>query len=129
MATPWTFDFSSPFDTWLIVSHLNKCQVSLVTLGASKNVKSRLSRNLTKFYGVTRFHKTIPTVKSVLSPKILKKFEFSTEITVLPFFIKIEFSRVLHDMHVTSPLGQSVKVNRLYKNFPIVINDRNFLLI
>ena len=34
--------------------------------------------------------------------------------------------RLLYDMHVTSPLGQSVKVNRVYKNFPIVIHDREF---
>ena len=34
--------------------------------------------------------------------------------------------RLLYDMHVTSPLGQSVKVNRVYKNCPIVIHDREF---
>ena len=34
--------------------------------------------------------------------------------------------RLLYDMHVTSPMGQSVKVNRLYKNCPIVIHDREF---
>ena len=34
--------------------------------------------------------------------------------------------RLLCDMHVTSPLGQSVKVNRVYKNCPIVIQDREF---
>ena len=34
--------------------------------------------------------------------------------------------RLLYDMHVTSPLGQSVKVNRVYKNWPIVIHDREF---
>ena len=34
--------------------------------------------------------------------------------------------RLLYDMHVTSPLGQSVNVNRVYKNFPIVIHDREF---
>ena len=34
--------------------------------------------------------------------------------------------RLLYDMHVTSPLGQSVKVNRVYKNCPIVIQDREF---
>ena len=32
--------------------------------------------------------------------------------------------RLLYDMHVTSPLGKSVKVNKVYKNFPIVIHDR-----
>ena len=34
--------------------------------------------------------------------------------------------RLLYDMHVTSPLGQSVNVNRVYKNCPIVIHDREF---
>ena len=29
-------------------------------------------------------------------------------------------------MHVTNPLGHSVNVNRVYKNCPIVINDREF---
>ena len=31
-----------------------------------------------------------------------------------------------YDMHVTNPLGYSVNVNIVYKNFPIVINDREF---
>ena len=31
-----------------------------------------------------------------------------------------------YDMHVTSPLGHSVNVNRVYKNCPIVIQDREF---
>ena len=34
--------------------------------------------------------------------------------------------RLLYDMHVTSPLGQSVNVNRVYKNGHIVIHDREF---
>ena len=34
--------------------------------------------------------------------------------------------RLLYDMHVTSPLGQSVNVNRVYKNCPIVIHDMEF---
>ena len=29
-----------------------------------------------------------------------------------------------YDMHVISPLGHSVNVNKVYKNCPIVINDR-----
>ena len=29
-------------------------------------------------------------------------------------------------MHVTSPMGQSVNINRVYKNCPIVIHDREF---
>ena len=32
-----------------------------------------------------------------------------------------------YDMHVTSPLGHSVNVNRVYRNYPIVIQDREFL--
>ena len=31
-----------------------------------------------------------------------------------------------YDMHVTSALGHSVNVNRVYKNCPIVIQDREF---
>ena len=34
--------------------------------------------------------------------------------------------RLLYDMHVSSPLGRCVKVNRVYKNCPIVIHDREF---
>ena len=34
--------------------------------------------------------------------------------------------RLLYDMHVTIIMGKSVKVNRVYKNFPIVIHDRKF---
>ena len=34
--------------------------------------------------------------------------------------------RLLYDMHVTSPLEQSVNVNRVYKNYSIVIHDREF---
>ena len=29
-------------------------------------------------------------------------------------------------MHVASPLGHSVRVNRVYKNCPLVIHDREF---
>ena len=31
-----------------------------------------------------------------------------------------------YDIHVTSPLRHSVNVNRVYKNFPIIIHDREF---
>ena len=34
--------------------------------------------------------------------------------------------RLLYHMHVTSLLGQSVSVNRVYKNCPIVIHDKEF---
>ena len=31
-----------------------------------------------------------------------------------------------YDMHVTIPLGPNVNVNIVYKNFPIIIHDREF---
>ena len=31
-----------------------------------------------------------------------------------------------YDMHVTSPLGHNINVNRVYKNCPIIIHDRKF---
>ena len=31
-----------------------------------------------------------------------------------------------YDMHVTNPLEHSVNVNKVYKNFPMVLNDREF---
>ena len=29
-----------------------------------------------------------------------------------------------YDMHVTNPLGHSVRVNRVYKNYPLKVHDR-----
>ena len=77
------------------MSHPNKCQVSLVTLGASKNVKLRLSRNSTKFDVIARFRETILIVNFASSSEIQKNSGFSTEITVLPFLKKLNFSQVL----------------------------------
>ena len=34
--------------------------------------------------------------------------------------------QLAYDMHVTSPLGHSVTMNRVYKNYPIVIQAREF---
>ena len=34
--------------------------------------------------------------------------------------------KLAYDMHVTSPLGHSVRVNRMYKNCSLVIHDREF---
>ena len=31
-----------------------------------------------------------------------------------------------YDMHVTSPLGHSVNVNRVYRTYPIIIQDKEF---
>ena len=62
------------------------------TLGASKNVKFRLSWNSTKFDVVARFCETIPIVKSVSLSEIKKNSGFLLK---LPFFRKLEFSRIL----------------------------------
>ena len=55
------------------------------TPGASKNVKFRLSRNLTKFDGVTRFRETNSTVKSFSSSEIYKIFGFQPKLTFYHF--------------------------------------------
>ena len=34
--------------------------------------------------------------------------------------------QLAYDLHVTSPLGHCVRVNRVYKNCPLVIHDREF---
>ena len=63
-------------------------------LDASKNVQIL---TVSEFDVVARFLETIPTVKSVLSSEIYRiNFGFLTEITILPFFQKLEISRVLH---------------------------------
>ena len=36
--------------------------------------------------------------------------------------------RLAYDMHVTSPLEHSVSVNSVYRNYPIVIHAREFLV-
>ena len=33
---------------------------------------------------------------------------------------------LVYDLHVTSPLGHSVRVNRVYKNCPLLVHDREF---
>ena len=38
----------------------------------------------------------------------------------------IVVEQLSYDMHITSPLGHSVNVNRVYKNCPIIIHDREF---
>ena len=43
-------------------------------------------------------------------------------------FVKVPaMEKLAHDMHVTSPLGHNVSVNRVYRNCPIVIQAREFL--
>ena len=34
--------------------------------------------------------------------------------------------KLAYDVQVPSPLGHSVRVNRVYKNYPLVIHDREF---
>ena len=36
--------------------------------------------------------------------------------------------KLAYDMHVTSPLGHNVNVNNVYRNCPIVIQAREFLV-
>ena len=36
--------------------------------------------------------------------------------------------QLAYDMHVTSPLGHSITVNRVHRNCPIVIQAREFLI-
>ena len=62
-------------------------QVSLATLGASKNVKFRMSRNSMKFDGVTRFRETIPMVMSI-SRVLQKPLSAPTIVTLGHDFIK-----------------------------------------
>ena len=71
------------------------CQVSLITLVTSKNVQIPTVSEFNEFDMVARFCETIPTVKSVSSSEIYKNSGFLTEITILPFFKKLEFPRVL----------------------------------
>ena len=64
-----------------------------------KTCQLRLSRKITKFYVLARFHETIPTVQSVSSSEIYRiNYEFLAEInnfvieiTILPFFQKLKF--------------------------------------
>ena len=72
----------------------NMCQVSLVTFGASKNVKFRLFWNLTKFDGIARFREKIPIVKfrhsrsRKISDFLLKLplYHFSEKLNFLGFY-------------------------------------------
>ena len=36
--------------------------------------------------------------------------------------------QLTYDMHITSPLGHSVRVNRVYKNYPLEIHDKEFFV-
>ena len=36
--------------------------------------------------------------------------------------------QLAYDMDLTSPLGHSIRVNRVYKNYPLVIHDREFFV-
>ena len=95
---------------------LNTYHMSRITFVASKNMKFRLSQNLTKFDAVTRLHENIPTVKSVSSSEIYKNSRFLAEITILHFFRKLKFSRVLQ--MVTSAkvyLGEDSRSSELIK--------------
>ena len=64
-----------------------------LTSRASKNVKFRLSRNSTKFDGVTRFCETNSTVKSVSSSEIYKISDFQSKLPFYHFSEKLNFPR------------------------------------
>ena len=113
--------------TWLNVSHgihathvgqcesflfmpsvtLLRCHVASPNLAmchptphASKNVKSRPPRNLTKFDVVAKFQEIISTKKVRFVIRDLEKFQIFTEITILPFLRKLEISRVLQCLYL-----------------------------
>ena len=81
-------------------------QVSHTTLGASKNVKFRLSWNSTKFDVTARFRETIPTVKSVSLSEIYKKIpNFLPKLLFYPFSkIRIFRGFTLHKFVTSSIL-------------------------
>ena len=64
-------------------------------LSASKSVQIPAVLNSTIFDMVAKFRETIPTVKIRFVIRDLENFQIFTEITILPFFRKLEFSWVL----------------------------------
>ena len=65
------------------------------TPDALKNVKFRLSQNSTKFDVVARFRENNSNGEIRFVIQDLENFWIFTKITILPFFIKLEFSWVL----------------------------------
>ena len=62
-----------------------------VSLDVSKNMKFQLSRNPTKFNGVTRFRKTNLTAKSISSSEIYKISGFQPKLSFYHFSGKLNF--------------------------------------
>ena len=60
---------------------------------ASKNVKSRPPRNLTKFDVVAKLRVMISTEKSVSSFEIYNIFGFLSKLRFYPYLRKLDFSR------------------------------------
>ena len=73
------------------ITCLSKTVLWHPTLGASKNVKFRLSQNSTKFDVLARFRETIPTAKSVSSSEIYKIFLFLPKLQFCPFSENLNF--------------------------------------
>ena len=67
------------------------CQVSLATLGVSKNVKFRLSRNSTKFTMVARLRETNSMARSVFHPRSRKIPDLQPKLPFYPFSGNLNF--------------------------------------
>ena len=82
---------------------LNTCHMSRITLGASKNVKFRLSRNSMKFDVVARFREMILTVKPVSSSEIKK---FISDFDQNYHFTLLSKIRIFPRFHILPPLKE-----------------------
>ena len=84
-----SFPLFLPLDTWLNVSHSHKCTTCHAiyhpTPDALKNIKFLLSRNPTKFDGITRFCEKNSTVNSVSSSEIYKISGFQSKLSFYHF--------------------------------------------
>ena len=103
-----------------------------------KTCRFRLSQKIMKFYVLTRFRETIPTVQSVLSSEIERinygfffnrNYNFVMEITILPLFQKLKF---LGSYNRTQVLFMKIQHNLffiiekailVFQNLHIVIGD------
>ena len=90
-----------------------------LTPGVSKNVTFLLSRNLTKFDEVTRFHETNSMVMSISSSEIKKIFGFQPKLPFYLFSEKLNFSRVLQ---IICDIYDHLLLSLHFHVFPYTIN-------